>query len=344
MVALLASAGCNRGITFFHDAVFSSSGAYMEAASLMPGCGCVTLKNATDGANRRDIFLVSEMFGTRRGVLRINAGQQARVRFDWAGPDDSDRYEIFSHEVDHDGNPGNRMDHAWDGFAKVGPIVETTCGDSLCQFGSLAMDRAHSEIETQHEVRHEPGVHLVSGGQQIELASVQPTCGCVVLENITTETIRLKASLHGMDEGVMSLPGGPSNQRFAFIGFDWAGALEEDVYTLAAVSSTTSGNEETTHEVQRSTSNTKVLKISDHLRVIEEMNFLPCTADGAVMLAPRPKPVESGPVAAVPVPAAAPPICAFAPFKMNRAVTNATGPALTPTPPQRTPRPTGKTP
>jgi hypothetical protein len=330
IVLLVATAGCNRGITFFHDAAFVSNGAYMEAASLMPGCGCVTLKNATDGPNRRDIYLVAEMFGTRRGALRLNAGQQARIRFDWAGADDADRYEIFSHEIGSEGNPGERMSHAWDGFSKVGSIVETTCEDSLCQFGSLSMDRAHSAVELQHEVRHEPGVHLVDGGQQIELASVQPTCGCVVLENITKETIRLKAGYHGTDEGVMPLPGGSGDDRFTFIGFDWAGALEEDVYTLSAVSMTATPDEIMNRDVQKSTSNTKGLKISDHVRVIEEMNFLPCSPEGAIMLRPLPKVTSADEPPAAPP---APPICPFVPFKMNRALGNATGPVLTPAAP-----------
>jgi len=106
----------------------------------------------------------------------------------------------------------------------------------------------------------------------------------VVLENISNQAIRLKASYHGVDEGVMLLPGGAGEDRFAFIGFDWAGSLEEDVYTLSAVGATTPPTQKERPEAMSSTSNTKFLKISDHVRVTEEMNFLPCNAEGAVML------------------------------------------------------------
>jgi len=146
----------------------------MQAASLMPGCGCVTLRNATDAAKKRDIFLVSEMFGTRRGALRLDAGQQARIRFDWAGQDDADRYEIFAHEVGPDGNPGARLAHAWDGFTKVGSMSRPRARTASASLDRSPWIARTAPVEGQAEVRHEPGVHVVDGGRQIELASVQP--------------------------------------------------------------------------------------------------------------------------------------------------------------------------
>ena len=326
VVLLMASTGCNRGTTFFHDAGFVPNGVYMEAASLMPGCACVTLRNTTElSGQRRDIFLEAELFGTPRGRLRLDAGHEARVRFDWAGPDDTDRYQIFANEIGPDGNPGPRLEHAWDGFAKVGKVVETTCEDSLCQFGSLGMDRAHSSATGENDVRHEPGVHLVNGGQQIELASVRPMCGCVVVENFTPLPIRLKAGFHGVDEGVMTLPGGSGLDRFAFIGFDWAGALDEDVYTMSALGLEAAPGAGGTAGMTAH-SPTKPLKIADHLRVVEEMNFLPCTEEGAEMLAPH-RMADTGETMGA---STTPAICPYGPFRLNRARSLLTGPTPTP--------------
>jgi hypothetical protein len=314
-VAFASTVSCYRGTTFFHDAAFVSDGKYMKAASLMPRCGCVTLRNSTGGANgkARDIFVISELYGTTRGTLRLKSGEESRVRFDWAGPGNSDFYKIFAAEVDPNDKIGNRLPHAWDGISKIGQVVETTCQDSLCDFGSLAMDRAVGSLDgiTRDDPRT-TGVQIVNNGLQMELASREPACGCVILENTGTQDLRLRMTFHGADQGVLLLPVGPrTRDKFAFIGFDWAGALADDVYVLSAVAPDPLKAESATRNSEGSHNDTNWLKIRDHVRVVEQMNFLPCTDKGAVMLVPDWDPsLADGP---------APPICPFQPFRSDGA-------------------------
>ena len=147
IVVLVSSTACQAiGVNrqqYFQGVAYTEGGEYMEAASLSPVCGCVTLMNTRDEA----VTLKSELHDVSLGsVLLTPQGSersQIRVRFDWAGAEARDRYRISASTGVEPGDSGRRVP-ASGAFAQIGPVTQSSCTDALCQFGALNMSYAYA--------------------------------------------------------------------------------------------------------------------------------------------------------------------------------------------------------
>ena len=309
-VVLVTAIGCqpvgvNRQ-SYFHGAAFTGDGQYLEAAALSPGCACVTLRNTRSDSIR----LRSELYALPLGEIVLNGGAQARFRFDWAGAEDSDRYRISTYTSDTTILP------ARDTLELVGPVIESSCVEAPCQFGGLSMDYAFTApAAADDNPQGEAYVRFANGGRVLEVASESKNdgCGCVVLENTGAEPYTLRASYQGTTRG-SAISGAQGD--LIYVGFDWAGPLDEDVYTLSAHSSDMPLLDVDALSNPTAEPTTRQLTASDYVRVIAVLSHLRCGPESAEPEFPL---SVVSPVGEATAPAEQGlPTCMFAPYGMDQ--------------------------
>lgn len=327
---LMVFVGCGPSERLYHDARFTPDGAEIELAALMPGCGCVTLAS-TGAAGGADIEVVARLEGTEVGSMVLSPQKPERVRYDWAGASNEDRYRIAAYRrvQASDGTMQRSQDPLVPigNYVAKGGVVESNCRDSMCTFGLLHMDQALNANIGQNEVDvRQRGVDYTSGGQQLSVASSPMTCGCMAVQNVSPQSgpVHIRATLGGEDRGIITLPwtvtDGP--QPIMLVGFDWAGAFSEDLYVLSVaglgdrISTESPGQMSGTFFTQTS------LRARDYINVIGQIDQLQCSDEGSVMWLPTKSPdVGTGGSAdapAVDVPSEVPIVCPFGTIRMNK--------------------------
>jgi hypothetical protein len=319
IVLMLAGVmGCGPKDELFHGSAPSANGAWLDIASLMPSCGCMTVHNlATDAP----IELVSSLHTTELGTHRLNANQETRVGFDWGGPDNDDSYTLEAYRLEPDGRGGmarakTPLTPIFD-FVETSAITDVDCKKMDCPFGTLAMDRViNSPTAGGQPVIRRTGVDYASDGQQISAASSPNSCGCMLLSNISPDkqAVTLRSTFHASNEGSMEIAWDPAatRQAVALVGFDWAGTEEEDRYLLSAIGA----NDGTALKNDRST---RQLRVQDFVQIVGRMDQLECSAEGAVLRLPAPAgmpiaPGETAPPTQIAV------TCPFGSLSMNEQI------------------------
>lgn len=220
----LAVSGCSNVDQIAHGRQFTPEGTLL-VASLQPSCACMSVSNRAG----RDLYLESSFYGVSRGSLLLKPGEVTRFLFDWAGPANADAYAINAFDVNGAGEPlRNARLRIQDVLHEAAPLMDTACDADECAFGSLALNRELERAAAHERELARRGVNYTS---VIELSAPQDKCGCTMLSNFTDQTVVLRATLHGVETGQIDLPGGATVP----VAFDWAGALDSDVYILDAV-------------------------------------------------------------------------------------------------------------
>jgi hypothetical protein len=235
---LTAFTSCARREKVHHGVEVVDGGMRLRVASL-GSCGCVTLQNKTKEP-REAIALVAAFKGAGIGVQVLEPDKSVRARFDWAGRDGDDVYDIIAYSVTRkvkdkagkDTDANVRVNFA-ETSIDVGGVIDTRCNDEdSCEYGSLNMNRAAAAPAGQDAVQtSQRGVHAVKDDEVLEVAAARERCGCVVLRNESSESLYLTATLRGTPVGGMRLV--PNADRY--IGFDWAGDLGQDIYVISAL-------------------------------------------------------------------------------------------------------------
>jgi hypothetical protein len=227
LCALLATGGCGNTEQILHGRQFTPAGP-LKVSSLGPSCGCVSLKN-TSG---KRIMLESTFFGIARGNVFLNPDEQTRVLFDWAGEENEDFYLIDAYEAS--GTTRGAKLRMMDAITEYAPFVDTPCDDNACTYNGLAMNRMmddHEELERENPTR---GIEFTS---VITASAPQNECGCMMVTNFGDHDVTLRSTLHGAETGQLELRAGATLP----LTFDWAGALETDVYVIDAIDVRTPG-------------------------------------------------------------------------------------------------------
>lgn len=220
----LATSACSNVEEIAHGRSYTPEGTLLVAA-LQPSCGCMSMANRSG----RNIYLESSFYGVSRGSLLLKPGEVTRFLFDWAGPANSDAYEISAFNATGAGDPdrSSRL-RIQDVLHEASPLMDTACNADECAFGSLSLNRELERAAAHENELARRGVNYTS---VIELSAPQDKCGCTMLSNFTDQTVVLRATLHGVETGQIDLPGGATVP----VPFDWAGALDSDIYILDAV-------------------------------------------------------------------------------------------------------------
>lgn len=236
-IVMLTSSACQQmgnveRIRFGRE--YTSDGERLRVASLQPRCGCVSVANTAKHA----IWLESWFYAIPRGGEVLQPGDRRRVMFDWAGPANSDFYELVAFKTAvKDGVEGKDTSSTGglrlrDVAVEYNQLAQVACDDSSCQFGPLAMNRVFgaTAVQGQEGAASPPGVNFSS---VIEAAApLENRCGCMLMENSDPDhAITLRASLHGAETGQLTL----EPRQTARVPFDWAGDLDSDVYVIDAV-------------------------------------------------------------------------------------------------------------
>lgn len=281
LVLLLSSLmGCGPKETLFHGVAPSADATYFDLASLMPGCGCVTMRNIAS----MPVEMVGTHHVTEVGALVMTPGAETRFGFDWAGGANDDTYSVEAYPLEPDGKGGMRR-----GAKPLVPVTDyllptwetqTDCKRMDCPFGAMGMNRmVHASTAGGQAIDRRFGVDYTAGGSQIAAKSTANSCGCMVMSNISLDkaAVTVRASLHSRSTGVMELPweDGADRQPLVLVGFDWAGAEEEDRYLLTAVDRAT-----------------RQLRVQDFVHIVGQMDQLECSAEGAVLRLPAPPGAE----------------------------------------------------
>lgn len=147
-VVLVAACGRDPGLaTVRYDAADSA----ILVAALMPACGCLSLANIWDEGGRSEreasgeIEVVASLEGTVTGTVVLGARQEHSEKFDWAGPDAGDRYQIAVYARRPDGSRGDRL-RPISRYVRFAEPVSQSCRDSLCPLGPLKLSSALSGV------------------------------------------------------------------------------------------------------------------------------------------------------------------------------------------------------
>lgn len=329
-VLLMIFVGCGPSEQLYHDARYTPEGGEIELSALMPGCGCITLAS-TPAVGNEEIELVARLEGTEVGSMVLSPQKPQRVRYDWAGASNEDRYRIAAYRRVTGSDGTKQRSEAplvpIGDYVFKGGVVESNCRDSLCTFGLLHMDQALNANIGQNEVDvRQRGVDYTSGGQQLSVASSPLTCGCMAVQNVSPQSgaVHIRASLGGEDRGIITLPwtatAGP--QPIMLVGFDWAGTFSEDLYVLSVAGLGDRTSTESPGQMSGTFFTQTSLRARDYINVIGQIDQLQCSDQGSVMWLPTKSPdVGTGAVstaAAVDVPSEVPIVCPFGTIRMNK--------------------------
>lgn len=266
---LLATATCARSERIQYGVEPIEGGMKLRVSSL-GSCGCVSFGNKTNefppdydpkpGEKPPEgypVMLIAAFRQAELGRLFLDAERSIRVRFDWAGPDGDDFYELSA--VRRDPTTGQVVAAKITDVINVGEVTASSCSDQTCEFGALKMNRAATAPAGQDEAEISTrGVNFTKGDEVLEVSATRETCGCLVVRNISPdEDVFLRSTLHGSVVGGLELrragarpaaaqgtpPGGGQAAAATgsgpmyedrYIGFDWAGDLAQDVYVINA--------------------------------------------------------------------------------------------------------------
>ena len=114
-------------------AQFEPDGRGVQVSALQPRCGCLTLRNASDG----DILLRSALHERTLGETVLRQGGTLSVQFDWAGADVRDRYRLEGFDAS-----GARLPLRGRIVIVDAGGANQPCGEAACEYGPLAMDAA----------------------------------------------------------------------------------------------------------------------------------------------------------------------------------------------------------
>lgn len=324
---LVAFVGCGPSQRFFHDARYTPDGAAIEMAALMPNCGCVSITSVarppaepTLDEGTGVIEIVASFHGAELGVTRLAAGQSERVKYDWAGADDPDRYLLSAYAVTGEGRRGARLTPI-SRYVELGLQTESRCRESTCAFNLLHMDRAVHGTIAQGEVgRRQQGVDFTSGGQLLGAVASPQKCGCMVIQNINPErsTVHVQATFSGQLMGRLDIPWVPdvAQQPVRLLGFDWGGPLARETYVLSVIGLGELPGGVAPAPPAGSVSQ-RLLRIQDYVNVLGQMDQLDCAPDGAVMWLPLPTDATTPP-AGTTRETGYPVTCSFDTIHMNR--------------------------
>lgn len=289
LIASIALSACGNHARVEHGVRISPDGNYIIATGREPSCGCMMMKNR----GKKEQLIKASLFGVETGEQILQPDALLRVQFDWAGPENSDFYQIAVFDTvegrqTKDLTKGSQ--DAWDkghlsrikDYLDISSAadIEVPCNET-CEFGSLGMNRVYNAHLRQGGVEtHEPGVHVRKNGHVIEAAASsseqRAMCGCVLLRNISEHDVTLESTLHGIELGRMTIP---KRQQRA-IAFDDAGGRPNDVYTIAAVSVDAMAPTGGAGVAGQSSNGPGALRIADYLRVIGQLDLMECVVTG----------------------------------------------------------------
>ena len=174
MVLVLALAGCARREHVYGGVQYSADGKRLMLAS-HGACGCVT-QNKTN----RPLTLVATLHAGPTGSMILAPEDIQRVRFDWAGPDGDDLYEIVAVDPESEILLTPLSDYV--AFAGTD---ESGCGDASCSFQSLNMNRAAAAPIGQDAVQaHQRGVNYtraIKCSRSLPLGAAVAACCCATM-------------------------------------------------------------------------------------------------------------------------------------------------------------------
>lgn len=253
LVLLLPITTCTRWQRVYYGVEYSNDGSRLQVAS--PGsCGCVTLQNRS----HERLTLYASLHDGVAGSVVLKPSEMVRVRYDWAGPLGDDFYEIVAVRA----TPGapTLATPLRDYLAAEG-VADTPCDGQSCDYGALSMNKAAvqraGDQETQALVQ---GVGFTKGDEVLEVSAPRGQCGCMLLRNTSDLPVILRSALRGRvvggltlrqrlprpvasgqtpQNGLLSGPPGPQADPYEYedryIGFDWAGDLNQDVYEITSL-------------------------------------------------------------------------------------------------------------
>jgi hypothetical protein len=129
IVAAALALGACRAQSIWAGAEFTDEG-HMRIAAEMPLCGCLQIQNVSG----QDLNLRSMFEATTVGRTTLKAGEKLDIRYDWAGPENEDNYQMIGTAPD-----GQEVD-----LRQTVKIIERSrfeeCDKIHCQYGSLGMN------------------------------------------------------------------------------------------------------------------------------------------------------------------------------------------------------------
>jgi hypothetical protein len=131
LTAVVMLSAC-RYQTVWSGAEFIDAGQNIRLAADEPLCGCLILKNLSD----RDIMLRATLHDWELGTQVLPRATTTTVRFDWAGPNGYDIYEIEG--FDSAGQRVNLHDHTM--IQDNGWPWRVCSTESICPLGTLMMN------------------------------------------------------------------------------------------------------------------------------------------------------------------------------------------------------------
>ena len=286
IVLCAAVSGCGNRETLYHGAEIDPDGGHFDVAALMPQCGCMTLAMSDEASGVEQIQVVTRFHGAEIGALPLSAGESQRVAFDWAGPENTDVYEILAFEMDQDGDGLYQRAAAPSplvaSLLSVSDVVEGTCRTNTCAFGPLNLHSAYvvEEIETADTAQS--SVAFVSNGELVRISS-PGRCGCMILQNVSAnESLTLRSEWNGTQVGVHPLPWleNVPEQPLEMIGFDHAGPAQQDQYTVTVEHVDQAA--ERARDLQIRQLGSGGVSASANVRLVGFLDDLTCTAEGAV--------------------------------------------------------------
>jgi len=269
-----------------------------------------------------DLVLVSRQNGSVIGTQILKPGDPKRVQTDWAGDTPADVYRLAAYKplryqttpnwadarkappqsseavfdewkranpsaIDSDGKPiiydENNPLTPMSTYVYFGNVVQTECSDTpICPFGTLNMNqKLHASVGQGEVETHEAGVTLTKARTTLEARASSTTavqrCGCMALR-AKSEAVELKATLLARTLGFMTLQPGEIN----FIAFDDAGPHADDRYVITALGAQ-GPNKERNGSSSQGGFHENVLKFSDVVDIVGQMDQMPCTSYGALL-------------------------------------------------------------
>jgi hypothetical protein len=116
----------------WHGVQFDDKG-NIELVALMPQCGCVSMTNTSSGL----ITLRASLHGVKIGEAQILQGETKEYRFDWAGPENVDRYVIAVYDQAGEKIAAKKVIRL-NQFATI-----VNCHNATCEYGDLQMNKAY---------------------------------------------------------------------------------------------------------------------------------------------------------------------------------------------------------
>lgn len=297
LYAVGAMMSCARREKIQHGVDVVDNGRRLVVASL-GSCGCMTFKNRL----KDPVTILSKFKGVDIGQLTLAPDDPVHVRFDWAGPDAADVYDIIiADDASTKATRGEGAPVVFGGASvAVLGVTEVRCNDDeACEFGSLKMNRAAAAATGQDEVTLvKRGVRQTKADEVLEVSAARDQCGCLLMRNEAMQTVFVTSTLRGREVGGLVIHAGAER----YVGFDWAGDSSTDVYRLTALVPGSSGRageasgstsakpstdlpdatlaetpDETTSPATPRTFERLVKFAPDGLRIIGRLDGLPCT-------------------------------------------------------------------